>query len=716
MTRMTLRGPMLALLAALVALVVSIGPPGAGDVRAATPDLTLVSDARYEVQPEEQRVRVTVDITARNRLRDTTTRRFYFDRAFLAVMPGTTAFRLTSPTGSPTVRVSEERDQYQVLELVFGQRIYSQQSRRLQLQFDLPDRGGAPARDVRVGSAFVSFPVWAFASEDTPGSRIRVVFPKGYTVQVETGELPKPRVTGDGRTVFQTRKLAYPLRFFAYLVADRPAEFRETTVSAPLGDTEAEVTVRAWPDDPDWQDRVTRLFERGLPVLHRRIGLPWRRTEPVVIEEAVSRTTGGYAGVFDPDAGRMEVAYHADASVVLHEAAHVWFNGALLRDRWANEAFASYYAEAAGTELDEEIRVVELTDELRESAFPLNEWGEAGGADGTAEDYGYGASLAVGRAIAERAGDEGLRRVWAAAEANRAAYQPPAVDAGVNRQPEQGNGAPDWRGLLDLLEDITGRPYDDLWREWVVRDAEVGLLAERRVARDEYAATVTAAGRWELPPSVRAALRAWDFEEATALLAEARGVLDRRAELEAAAASTGLRLPPRLETAFEGEGGFAAAAAEADAEAAAIEIVRRAAAARPAQPDVVQQLGLWGETPEANLENARNAFAAGDLEGAAREAMDAQATWQGAGEVGRNRILIALGITILVILALVVLASQWRSRRGRGSDTDADDGPGGGTAPHADAPDAAVPADAPGAAGDTATRVEGPGATGPAAG
>ena len=712
--RTRLRAPILALLAAVVALGVSLAAPAAGDVRAATPDLTLVSDARYEVQPAEQRVRVTVDITARNRLRDTTTRRFYFDRAFLAVMPGTTDFRLTSSTGSPSVRVSEKRDDYQVLELVFGQRIYSQQTRTFQLQFDLPDPGGAATRDVRVGTAFVSFPVWAFASEDTPGSRIRVVFPKGYTVQVETGELPKPRVTGDGRTVFQTRKLAYPLRFFAYLVADRPAEFKETSVSADLGDADAQVAVRAWPDDPDWAERVTGLFERGLPVLQEQIGLPWRRSEPVVVEEAVSRTTGGYAGVFDPDTGRMEVAYYADAFVVLHEAAHAWVNGALLRDRWATEAFASYYAEAAGAELDEEIRVVELTDELREAAFPLNDWGEATGADPTVEDYGYGASLALGRAIAERAGDDGMRRLWAAIDADVAAYQPPAVDAGGNRQPEVGNGAPDWRGLLDLLEDTTGEQYDDLWREWVVRDPEITLLGERRVARDEYAAVVTEAGRWELPSSIRSALRAWDFEAATTLLAEARGILARRGELEAAAASNGLRLPPRLETAFEGDGGFAAAAAEADAQAAAIEIVGQAAAARPAAPDVVQQLGLWGETAEVNLENARNAFASGDLEGVAREAVEARATWQGAGEVGRNRILVGLGIAILVVLALAFVASQWRNRRRRNrAGTDIDDGSGGSSGGGGTGPD---PDRAPDAADDTITTVDRPGATGPATG
>ena len=64
---------------------------GADEVRAATPDLTIVSRARYAVQPDEQRVRVTVNLTLTNHLTDTKTRRYYFDRAYLAVLPGTRA-------------------------------------------------------------------------------------------------------------------------------------------------------------------------------------------------------------------------------------------------------------------------------------------------------------------------------------------------------------------------------------------------------------------------------------------------------------------------------------------------------------------------------------------------------------------------------------------------------------------------------------------------
>src|SRR4051794_22765778 len=96
----------LGLLAVLLASGFAVAPPAAREVRAATPDLTVVGDARYDVQPQNRRVRVTFDLVATNHLQDSATRRFYFDRTLLQVQAGTTGFRLTSATGSPSVRAT----------------------------------------------------------------------------------------------------------------------------------------------------------------------------------------------------------------------------------------------------------------------------------------------------------------------------------------------------------------------------------------------------------------------------------------------------------------------------------------------------------------------------------------------------------------------------------------------------------------------------------
>jgi hypothetical protein len=149
------------------------------------------------------------------------------------------------------------------------------------------------------------------------------------------------------------------------------------------------------------------------------------------------------------------------------------------------------------------------------------------------------------------------------------------------------------------------------------------------------------------------------------LIGEADATLDRRTELEAAAAAADLRLPSRLETLFESDAGFAAVNAEADAEAAAIEIIGGSAATRPATPDVLQQLGLYGATPDVQLATAREAFAAGELERSAREALSARATWESASEVGRNRLLAAIGIALIVLVGILLIMARWRDHRRR---------------------------------------------------
>ena len=654
-----------ALTAAVVALGLVVAPPTApAPVRAAPPDLPIVSQATYEVLPDTRTVHVTVALTATNTLRDTATRRYYFDRAALAVLPGTTNYRISGGSGRPTVGVTERTADYTLLTITFGQRINSQRSASFTLEFDLVDGGGDPGRDVRVGTAFAAFPVWAFGTDETPGSGVRVLFPDGFSVVLETGDLPEPTTDATGRTLYESGPLDAPLEFFAYFVADRPSEFSETTVETTIGQSDVELVIRAWPDDPEWATRVANLFGRGLPALAASIGLPWDRTEPLVITEAVSRTTGGYAGLFDPAEGRVEVAYYADAFVILHEAAHAWFHGGLLADRWSNEAFASYYAHAAAGELGVETETQVLTDEFRSHAIPLNAWGEVGEEAPEVEDYAYAATLELAGLIAERAGDRTLRGIWAAAATGEAAYQP---SGGLPT--ERADGVPDWRNLLDLLEEHSGRSFDDLWADWVVRDDEAVLLADRRAARELHAAVADESGQWQLPRSVRAALRAWQFDQATDLLIDARRVLGARAELESGARDAGLNLPATLRVAFEGDLGFAAALAEAEAQQGAIAAYEMASGRRIDEPDVLQTIGLLGSEPEALLAEAAAAFAAGDLETAVGHAGTAEAIWLGADEIGRNRIVTGVGVSALVLLLIAFGVSAVRQRRRRAAAT-----------------------------------------------
>jgi hypothetical protein len=300
-----------------------------------------------------------------------------------------------------------------------------------------------------------------------------------------------------------------------------------------------------------------------------------------------------------------------------------------------------------------------LTDQLNLARIPLNDWGPVGSENAAQEDYAYAASLALAKAIAERAGQDGLQAVWADAKAGVGAYQPLGGGAA-----ETVAGPPDWRGLLDLLEARTGKPFDDLWRTWVARDSDVALLDARAQARARYDAMVTAAGDWHLPRPIRDALRAWQFDDATVLLDDAQAALASRAAVTTAASKAGLIAPASLRLAFEDDDGFDDASAEATAELDVIGRYAAAEALRPTETTPFMTLGLWGLTPDARLAEARDAFAKGDLAASAAASEDVEFTWATAAGIGQSRA-ISLGLIVLALVMILALAISTARRRRR---------------------------------------------------
>ena len=329
-----------AFVALFVALSIGLVGPAtgvlpAGVARAADTDLTLVSDATYVVNPETGRVNVVLDIKVRNNTTETRTRKFYFDHAYLAVQPGTTAYKVSGAKGAK-VKASKKTKDMTLLRLDFGPRLYSGASRSYRLTFDILGAGKGANPQTRVGTGLITLPVWAFASSGARGSTVSVRFPRDWTVAVETGSFAKQVTTGDGSTVLQSGPISAPLAFFAFVSAQQPPSYLDHELTIPAGAGDVLLVLRAWKDDAAWATRIGDLFKRGLPVLRDGIGLDWPHDQAMAVEESVSRAAGGYAGMYDPSASKIDVAYWADDLVALHEAAHGWFNGGLLADRWAD--------------------------------------------------------------------------------------------------------------------------------------------------------------------------------------------------------------------------------------------------------------------------------------------------------------------------------------------------------------------------------------------
>ena len=629
-----------------------------GHVQAAGGYLAFVSSSTWTANPDARTVHVSTHITATSHALDTTARRYFYDQVIISAPPAAQAFVAASQGGQPLAATVKSRSVSGVVVAVsLGQQLYQGDSTTLSLDFDLVDDGGSTDRDLRISRNVMSFPVWAFGSPGTPGSTVTVIFPVGFSVQEEFGGLARS-LEGSGLIVYSSGRIDDSTTLSAWFTAVQPVaatDFRTRTLTVgPLA-----VSLHYWYDDPGWADRVQSVLAQGYPVLRSLIGLGDPALASLSVTEASTEEIGGFAGSFDAAGGQVEVSYFADPFVILHEAAHMWFNASLASDRWIDEGFASWYAEQAVIRLGMVDHAPVLSSSLLQAAVPLNDWVAPGGPSSATAAYLYAASLVVARQIAVLARQDGLSLVWAAAQTSRAAYQPlhePEVQTGP--------GTLDWERFLDLLQGITGGQYEAIWRQWVVDDTQAPLLAQRAQARAAFTALEPQLGSWDTPPDVRAALELWQFDRAQTLMTQAREVLERRDRIDAAASAEQATPPGTLQTLFE-QTGVSAADAEAASELAALDAITAARQAEVASRGGAGALGLIGADPAADLQSALGAFSSGDMGRARSFANSAEAAWAGAGSAGQVRLFGSLAIVGGLLLLVVVAA--WTRGRGPGA-------------------------------------------------
>jgi len=646
-----------AVLAAVVWMAAMSAP---GPAVAAAPDLRVVTDTTYVVRPADRLVHVVVDARVTSFKADTATQRYYYRSAVVVVINGATNFAAFA-SGAPAVVTVVEQDEQQVaLSVSLNRSVFYRQTATFRLDFDLPS--GAASGDVRVGANVAAFPVWAVGSPETAGSTVTISVPAAFQLDVSGAEIPEPTDGSDGSQLYRWGPLEDPIAFFPYVVADNPTvtegTFSDLPTTVEIAGEQVSITVKAWADDPAWGQRVSDRITAGMPVLSRLIGLKYIGTDELVVRETVPRTIGGYAGIFDASVVRDEISisYDADEGVTLHEAAHAWFNGHLASERWILEGFASYYAGQAARQLEVAPGQIELTEELRTAAFPLEAWGNPGLSERDAELYAYGASLQAARDIAARAGTDGLSAAWTAMLASHMAYQPLQPD-----EAETWFSVGDWRYLLDLLEEGTGTSFREIFEQWVTSPADAALLDARDQARDQYHALHQAAGSWDLPRDLRRDMSAWAFDEATSTMDGAAVLLERRNRLAEQASALGLALPDTMQRDFA-SGSFNQAATDAGQMGAALAAYADARAANDGT-DLIEWLGLLGEDPAATLGGAARSFIDGAVDDATTAAISARDTWQHAAEVGTGRALAAGGGLMLLTGVSTGGGIWWRRRR-----------------------------------------------------
>jgi hypothetical protein len=611
-------------------------------------------DAIYDVRPDQALVRVTIDAVSTSFERDAPEGPVYYAGLSFSIPPGSVNVSATSGGTALGITLTPDADAVRV-DIGFSEQVFLGDSFAYQVTFDMVDTGGAADRDFRIGHSVVAFPVWAFGTPATQGSSVAVALPANFTPDVFGG--PLTAATAADGSMRLTAEVTDTQSWFAYVTAERPGIFTETPFSLDVGGTAAAIVIRAWDDDPEWASRTQALVQQGIPVLHELIGLPWPVVGVLRVEESANRL-GDYAGIYNQVTEKINVRYDADGTVTLHEAAHIWFNDDLFRERWIGEAFAELYAVQAAAAIGVSGDTFELTEDLLAARIPLNDWAPIGAESEAVEVFAYTASYHLAELILERTDLAGLRAVWRGTADGEMAYQP------IHGSDEPRTGVrfslEGWQRLLDLLEERTDTDYTDLWLTWVVDEDEAAQLAERTEARARYLEVVTAAGDWELPEVVRFDLGNWQFDDVLAELDTVDRILVMAADLEALAADLDLDPPDRLQETFEGNAGLELALTEANKELLALETIADATSGLDEEPDVVETVGLLFAEPGVDLAAAREAWEAGDHGAASDHAEMVLATLDLADDRGRERL--ATGGGFLVLVAAGVTLAVYRRR------------------------------------------------------
>jgi tetratricopeptide (TPR) repeat protein len=644
-----------AALAVALSTFAATEPPRAA--AASQPNLSYISSSTWTADPVNARVHVLTYITATSHAEDQNGYRGYYSTLELTLPPTATAITASGVDGGDRkVTIQGLNSSGQAVSIALGERLYNGDATSLVLAFDLVDRGGSTDRDLRIGHTVMSFPVSAFGSPDTPGSSVTVVFPSDFTVQEEFGTLTRT-IFDSGQIIFASGSLDDATSLSAWFTATQPVpESFFRTRNLAIGTLQ--VSLRYWADDPGWADAVASVLTRGIPLLEGMIGLGAPVTPVLTVTEASSQEIGGVAGTFNQSDGQVQVSYLADPFVILHEAAHLWFNDSLSSERWIEEGFASYYAEQAVRQMHLVDHAPQMTDRIRQAAVPFNDWVTEGVPSSATDAYLYAATLTVAGEIADLAGQSGLQAVWRAARSGTAAYQPregPVV--------EHQSGPIDWRRFLDLLETTTGKSFENIWQAWVVTPTQAPLLEQRLAAQATYDQLVSLAGAWTLPPQIRRDLDNWQFDQAQAALSQARLVLAARQQIAGYATREQTTPPSTLRQVFEGST-VQAAATEARAEIDALDALAAAAEAKASSDQGTSF--LIGTDPNADLDAARQAFARGNLDAAVSLAQSAEATWRRgyAAELVRvvGFVVGSIGLFLLAFLGAWVYVDRRRRR------------------------------------------------------
>ena len=459
-------------------------------------------------------------------------RRTYFDSYAVAVPRGAeniVATRDGSVLAGELIS-DPEFPAFSTYRFPLGTQLFSGQSATLQVTYD---HFGAPPRDPvpwRVNEAYAGFV--AFGLGDDGLVTVRISQPFGYEFDDSTDltgfETSAPDAFG---TIVHTRSgLDADDRITVGLAND------DRLVSRPLGVPDADIQLRAWPDDPEWVDFAATTVESGIPALEDLLGSRWPIENRLDVRETVEPSLRGYAGWFDRESNEIAVGEELDADTIYHELSHAWFNSAVSTERWFTEGLAQVYAAELVRRDGGDPREPVPPAADAPGALPLTDWASTiDESDRDTEEYGYGSSFWVVDVLVDEVGFDRTREVVNALRDGASAY-----DADVQgERPDE-----DWQRVYDAIVEIGGAmTARDVFQARVVDTDGAGLIELRDAAAADVAELAERSAPWSLPVGVRNRLERWEFGDVGDALSAADAVLERRTELESIEATVGIDEP-----------------------------------------------------------------------------------------------------------------------------------------------------------------------------
>ena len=542
MLRLRRRLAAIVITAAALAPLLTLASVATAPVALGADGLQFRTASRYVLVPERGVVRVTIDVTLGNlqpdTVRGTVRTRYYYDRISFAAQDESSHLVATDGGRRLTATKSEQQG-FDLVTVRLASNLYYRQTQTFRITYDLPGSKPRSDSDIRVGRAFASFYAWSSGD----GGTVRIEIPAGFDVDTYGDDV---RTTRSGGRTILTATVNATDRWYVGVYADNPKNLAARELDLPNRES---IVVRSWPEDKAWADHVSALLTTALPALEDLLGLPWPVLGDLEVSEVHTPTLEGYAGIYDVTNDEIVITEDLDDLVIVHEASHAWFNTRLFDERWANEGLADLYASLALEDAGQEQEHAPDVSRTAKAAFPLLDWGPPGRIDDEAtdarEDYGYDASWRLLERLHTEIGDDGMRAVIRAAEAETIPY------VGVG-EPERLSGDADWHRFLDLLEEVGGsKMATDLFTTWVVEPTEQSALQARASVRQAYASLVDEGNGWLPPILVRSPMATWDWATARVRMADARAVLALRDRLASEASAAGLTAPTGVETLYE---------------------------------------------------------------------------------------------------------------------------------------------------------------------